>query len=138
MKRDPRLHGLSSDHHHALVFARRTVDASATWDLDRGIAFAARFAAEIEPHFVIEETTLLPPLANTEGAELADRTRHEHAELRDQVARAARGDGDAAADFAALLTAHVRFEERELFPACERLLSAPELDAVARLAPKPR
>jgi hypothetical protein len=111
MKRDPRLQRLSREHHHALVLARRAVRG----ELSLEQAHRA-FAEELAPHFAIEEQHLLPALANTGETALADRTRREHDEMR---AALARGD---LAELGRLLTAHVRFEERELFPACERLI----------------
>ncbi len=135
MKRDPRLHGLTSDHHHALRLA---------WDVTHGThdaRMAARvvevFTAELAPHFDAEERLLLPGLKARGGQVLADRTLEEHAVLRGLVARLAQ-EPSCLGEFAARLTAHVRFEEGELFPACERLLTGDELAEVARQAPKQR
>ena len=138
MKRDPRLHGLSSEHHHALVLARRVGEQAAAWSRERGAELAARFGAELEPHFGVEEDLLLPALRAAGEDALASRTADEHARLRDAVARAAEGDAEAARAFAALLTEHVRFEERELFAACETKVPGPVLDAVRARAPGPR
>jgi hypothetical protein len=52
------------------------------------------------------------------------------------VASARGGDVAAAHALGAALTSHVRFEERELFPACEVELGDALLDEVARRAPK--
>lgn len=49
---------------------------------------------------------------------------------------AAQGDLSRLVAFANRLTAHVRFEEGELFPTCERCLPADVLDEVHRVAPK--
>lgn len=119
MKRDARLMGLSSEHHHALVLARRATRNQLT------LAEAQRrFDEELAPHFAVEEELLLPALRNAGAVELADRTRAEHAEIRAALARAD------LAELGRLLTEHVRFEERELFPACETLLAPSVLDAV--------
>lgn len=136
MKRDPRLHGLSSDHHHALVLARALGDARETWNSDAGAALGERFDAEIAPHFAVEEELLLPALREVGAAELVDRTLTDHGVLRAQIARARAGHGPSARAFGERLSEHVRFEERELFPACEARLSSEVLDAVLRRAPK--
>ncbi len=138
MKRDPRLHGLSSEHHHALVLARRVGEQCGAWSRERGAELAARFEAELEPHFLVEEELLLPALRAAGEDLLAARTADDHARLRDAAKRAADGDAEAARSFAATLAEHVRFEERELFPACEASAPGDVLDAVSRRPPGPR
>jgi hypothetical protein len=137
VKRHPHLRLLSDDHHAALVLARRTRRAAgrgagrgelaAMWqDVGR------RFALELEPHFRVEEERLLPALeAAGEGA-LVERTRADHARLRALVR--AEAAPEVAAEFAALLHRHVRFEERELFGRAEEVLAPSILEAVARAA----
>lgn len=137
MKRDHRLRGLSSEHHHALVLARWVSRRAPEWSAGAGEALGKRFAAELAPHFAVEEDVLLPALLAAGAGELVDRTLADHAALRGQCQRAADGDGESAAAFASRLTAHVRFEERELFPACERLLPAEVLERVGERAPPP-
>jgi hemerythrin-like domain-containing protein len=134
MRRDPRLRRLSSEHHQALVLARSLTDHGPGWTVADGAALARRFAAELEPHFRAEEELVLPAIRAAEP-ELADRTEADHAFLRAAVAAAARGDGDAARALGERLVDHVRFEERILFPAAERLLTADQLDEVARRYP---
>jgi hypothetical protein len=119
VKRDPRLRELSVDHHHALVIARRAPARDAAW-------LREVFEAQLAPHFAVEEELLLPALARAGGADLVARTLEDHQALRALVAA---GDGAA---FAERLVAHVRFEERELFPACEARLAAEILEEVAR------
>lgn len=131
MKRDPRLRGLSSEHHHALVLARTLttlVDAGRSDEAAR--LLADRFERELEPHFRVEEALLLPALRAVGEVALVERTEADHAFLRAgaQAAKAGRGDGLVA--FAERLTDHVRFEERELFPCCEARLPGAVLDAV--------
>lgn len=130
MKRDPRLHGLSSEHHQGLVLARRLAQGR----LDAG-ELRRRFDAELEPHFRVEEDVLLPALETSGEAALVARTRRDHAELRALVEKAGGGDAAALARFAALLNEHIRFEERELFPAAEARVPGAILDRVQALAP---
>ncbi len=135
MIRDPRLRGLSSEHHAALVLARR-VGRTLEWTEDEGASLFRRFERELAPHFRVEEDLLLPALREAGAAHLADRIAGDHAHLRTAVAAARAGDGAAARAFGERLEAHVRFEERELFPMCEELLADAVLDEVARRAPK--
>ncbi len=138
MKRDPRLQGLSSEHHNALVLARRMERAHLEGRVDAALVAALRatFEAEIAPHFAIEEDVVLPALLRAGETAVIERTAREHAEIRDLLARAGSGDLSAVGALGAALAEHVRFEERELFPACERCMQPGELDEVARRAPK--
>jgi hemerythrin-like domain-containing protein len=140
MRRDPRLHGLSSDHHHALALAREVRLALASGAADDRLAreVAARFDAELEPHFRVEEQVLLPALRAAGEAALVERTLEDHAFLRERAAYAAEGWADRLGSLADRLVRHVRFEEGELFPRCETALDDAVLDEVARLAPKGR
>lgn len=133
MKRDPRLHRLSSEHHHALVLARSLESREGPWSASDGAALAERFATELEPHFRVEEELLLPPLAFTSARALAERTRADHEALRAALEAARAGDAEAARALGALLREHVRMEERELFPACEALLDDDVLERVERV-----
>jgi hypothetical protein len=137
VKRHVALVRLSREHHAALVLAKRAQRLAG----EAGIAattFAAgieaRFAAELEPHFRVEETRLLPAMISGGAIELVERTSAEHAELRDLARRLGAGDIALVARFAELLAAHVRFEEGELFPAAETMLDA---ETLARCADHP-
>lgn len=136
MKRDPRLHGLSSDHHHALVLARRLLRATAQQRRDpvRIEQVRERLERELAPHFAVEEELLLPALRAAGETEAVERTLAEHRTLRSALCEP--GETDRLARFAELLTEHVRFEERELFPLCEAHVPARLLDEVGRRAPK--
>jgi hemerythrin-like domain-containing protein len=138
MKRDRRLQGLSSEHHHALVLARRVGALAASGRANAGDAIdvALRFERELEPHFQIEEELLLPALEAAGNSDLVARTLADHSFLRDRAAEARTGRCEGLSAFAERLTSHVRFEERELFPRAEETLDDAVLDAVARRAPK--
>jgi hemerythrin-like domain-containing protein len=88
-------------------------------------ACAEVFAAELEPHFMIEESSLLPAMAQAGEEALVARTLREHAELRALLGRVLDPDADATTllSFADLLSAHVRFEERELFEVAQQRLA---------------
>jgi iron-sulfur cluster repair protein YtfE (RIC family) len=124
MRRHPKLQPLSDDHHRALVLARKVKRAKDSlpkvWAEVR-----TKFAAELEPHFQAEEAWLFPMLDGGGEATRAERARADHARLR-ELAGVTAPDAAAAAEFAALLESHVRFEERELFPRIEIGLAAYE------------
>ena len=138
MRRDPRLRGLSSEHHQTLVLARwleRHVGAG-EWTEAHGLELGKQFDDEIEPHFRVEEEVLLPALVAASQPVLAERTRLEHESMRRHATEARRGSVDAAAQLAHELHAHVRFEERELFFICQHLLDERVLEEVHRRSPK--
>lgn len=139
MKRDPRLRPLSEDHHHALVVARRVERAGADRRVDAALVneIAAWFARDLEAHFAIEEQHLLPALRAAGRDDLATRLASEHGAMRGHLDAALAGDAARLASFGAALREHVRFEERELFPACEADLPAGVLDEVARCTRPP-
>jgi hemerythrin-like domain-containing protein len=93
-------------------------------------AIAEAFAADIGPHFEVEEQHLLPPLEAAGEEQLALRTWSDHRRLRALLGRAG-DDRDRLQQFGQLLREHVRFEENELFPAAEKALGSIELAAIA-------
>lgn len=120
MKRSPALIHFSREHHPALVLAKRIQRAadSEFAALQPSIAFLAA----LEKHFVEEETQFAPTLPAL--PQLAERFRDDHTALRALMHRLHKGELAALAEFAQRLEAHVRFEERELFPALELLASS--------------
>ena len=137
MNRHPSLAPLSRDHHHALVLARKARRFLSGGAEDAATFIAAlrdHFDAELAPHFAIEERELVPrSVAHGEPlAALAARVVADHDALRAMVTSFAPASlpsrGEA---FGALLEAHVRFEEREWFPALVEHLGS---DALTRLA----
>jgi len=114
VKRDVRLHGLTSDHHHALVLARRIREAAAGGSLDAALPDDARrrYDEELAPHFAIEEEEeLLPALGDGGRQDLVDRTLREHEALRGHLRDAQAGDTVALAQFGTLTRRTFRFEE---------------------------
>lgn len=132
MKRHQALIGLSHDHHHALVQARRLRRAAEAGDDPAAAvaAFVEFFRANTVPHFREEEESLFPFVAGSDEARsLLVETLLDHQRLRLlvwQLEEQADPRG-AMREVGELLEAHVRREERELFPLMERL-AAHELD----------
>jgi hypothetical protein len=114
MKRHPKLIQLSREHHTALRLGRHLVAGGAADEL------RAEHAA-LMAHFDEEERDLAPLLQKHGQLALAERLYAEHAQLRTLFAAVSHGTGEAEAGQA--LIAHVRFEERELFPAIETLFA---------------
>ena len=122
MKRNRALIPLSHDHHHALVAARRLRRAVEEDAAAEAAAFSHFFAAESIRHFREEEERLFPLVADSEEARpLVVRALLEHQRLHALAGRLASGESAPLRELGELLEAHVRFEERELFPLIERL-----------------
>lgn len=137
-KRHSALIPLSHDHHHSLAQARRLKEISAGSD-PAGLRrtaddFVNFYLGRALHHFREEEELFFPPLVDDEtvgpliARALADHLRL-HAQVR--VLRRQLSDGDIVpgllGEIAALLEAHVRFEEQELFPLIEAGISESEL-----------
>ncbi|MBX3671186.1 MAG: hemerythrin domain-containing protein [Rhodocyclaceae bacterium] len=138
MRRAERLIDLSREHHGALSLARRLRRVADTPASVEALAKTVTQAwAGLGGHFAREEMDLLSELERFGELGLGARLRAEHLELR----RLARNPAAWATlvRFGMLLEAHVRFEERELFPALERHWSgAPKpAELIAEAATKP-
>jgi hypothetical protein len=133
MRRSEALRSLSREHHQALTVAQ---ELSRTEDPEQAAAaFREFWRREGAIHFRIEEDVLLPTweLLGTVNAEAAARLAREHLELRAAVLALGEKPPPAAIrELGERLAAHVRFEERELFPLIEADLGARELERLAR------
>ncbi len=142
MSRDDRLIRLSRDHHHSLVLALRiqrelpTADEAAAASLQ---ADAVRFwTAGLQPHIEAENDALLSRIAahGDEGLALAGRLQREHRELDEAMTSVRNGSGStdkrtSLTRFGALLGAHIRWEERELFEWLQSTLTTEDLLAAS-------
>jgi len=132
MKRSEALRSLSRDHHQALVVAQHLRRAD---NPEEAVGQFHQFWKESgRLHFRVEEEVLLPwwALLGTVDGEAAARVAREHLSIR----RAAMSlDAETSLeqihDLGEELEAHVRFEERELFPLLEANLDE---EALTRLA----
>ena len=136
MKRSAALAPLSRDHHQALEAAlrlRRAEDDSVAAAVAR---FGEFWSAAGARHFEIEEELVLPalPADDDAWAEAVATVRREHDLIRAQAAAVLGGQADreSARQLGELLNAHVRFEERTLFPLLENALPSADLDALGR------
>lgn len=118
MKRDHRLVELSREHHTALKLARQLKRASISRrECDTASRMLRALRIDVDFHFEEEEVRLLPVLWRCGRADLAERLCTEHSELRALLCEAE--DGPALELLGKRLEAHVRFEEREMFPGLE-------------------
>lgn len=128
MKRHQALQDLSREHHTALQLALKAKRAAVSGDRTlietTAAACHTAYSAELDPHFVVEETVLLPLLLGAGEGALVEQVEYDHRALRDLCAQLQQPDAATLLRFAECLTAHVRFEERELFGVVERLLEA--------------
>lgn len=134
MKRSAALEPLSHDHYESLQLAARLRRALREGESNLGALQAEALAhghGEMARHFETEEEVLLPVLQAI-SAEMAARLLREHEALRALLAEVEEGRNLAASllAFAETLAAHVRFEEREAFPAIEASAGA---EAMAEL-----
>ena len=132
MKRTPELAPLSRDHHVALEHALRLRRASEEDAAAVVASFLSFLVDHGRAHFAQEEE-LLGPAVPDENADLARRMQAEHREILVRAETLGRcPDVSSARELGELLSRHVRFEERELFPLLERRLSAPRLLELGR------
>jgi hemerythrin-like domain-containing protein len=129
---------LTHDHHHTLAQARRLKDVgSLEREADRrNVAndFVNFYFGRAVRHFHEEEELFFAPLIDvSETRDLVVRAVSEHLRLHALVRTVKRQLSEGEADDALLkeisdlLTEHVRFEEKELFPLVERLVPEEDL-----------
>lgn len=128
IKRSQQLAPLSREHHDALVFLSRIKqglknDADSTIICDYIHWF---WNNNLKDHFEHEEELLLPHLPADD--QLAIQLKNEHQTIRSLVSKEL--NKDQILQFADLLNAHIRFEERELFPHVEKRVSMQVLNEI--------
>ncbi|MEK7253627.1 MAG: hemerythrin domain-containing protein [Bacteroidota bacterium] len=133
LKRHPSLQPLSREHHHGLLLAWKIRTG-----LSEGVA-AERiktysdwfFENHLLPHFEVEERHIFPVLGGGEHP-LVNRALREHRRLKHLFA----ATGELVKHLSQIdeeLTAHIRFEERELFNELQSIASAGQLAEIERL-----
>jgi hemerythrin-like domain-containing protein len=135
VRRHVALEPLSRDHHVALVAAlrlRRATAGDAAVARDAFLEFWRHHGAR---HFRIEEDVLLPAFAEHGDPETPCVVQMlvDHVRIRQQAQRLERTDAPALEELHALgaaLDAHVRLEERQVFPLIEAELPPAAADAL--------
>jgi hemerythrin-like domain-containing protein len=136
MRRSEALAALSREHHHGLFVAQRLRRATAQTAAEAAEAFLSFWSEEGRSHFRAEEEVLLPTFARYASADHDEvvRVLVEHVELRRRGAELARGERsvEQLKELGERLGAHIRNEERVLFPLVEQTLPPAELVEVGR------
>lgn len=133
MKRHPALVPLSHDHHQVLVVAQQLRRATAATVGEVAAAFLAAWQSEEEQHFRVEEELLLPAYAvyGDPADPIVMRMLQDHMLIRRDAERVRKAPSvELLHDLGERLAAHVRLEERELFPLIEETIPEPELRAL--------
>ena len=133
MRRHDALIPLSHDHHHALVQVRRLKSAAEEGDgsrMETAWAFLDFFREDTLDHFREEEEKVFP--LGVDAPDLRadlERVMFEHLQihrlvlaLQDELATGA-PSSDLMVRLATMLEGHIRFEEKVVFPAIERVAS---------------
>lgn len=132
MKRHEALQPFSRDHNVSLAIARaleRVSDEDPVACQREADKIGAYWRDELEDHFA-EEERLLTPLASTESA---SRLASEHREIASGIRSVAeRASADDLHKLGALVEAHVRWEERNLFIEIEQSASADQLERLLK------
>jgi len=136
VKRSAALASLSRDHHQALVVAQHLRRADADTAADARSRFLAYWTEHGHAHFRREEEILLPGYAAYGDAHhpLVLHALGDHVAIRQRagaVAADPSADPEILRDLGERLSAHVRLEERELFPLIEADMPEAELTALA-------
>lgn len=134
MKRAEALQPLSREHLAALLAAKRLREATDLAAAREG--FLEFWREDGRRHFRVEEEVLLPTWARYAEVDEAGvgRMLDEHLAIRREALRLEDGEAtlEEARALGDLLHDHVRFEERQLFPAAEAALDAESLDRLAK------
>lgn len=137
MKRDPALASLSRDHHQALFVAQRLRRATEATATEARAALITYWHDHGRAHFRSEEEVLLPAYAAHADPydPLVSRVLCDHVAIRQRVAALeleSTATVEKLHELGEWLSAHVRLEERQLFPLIERTIPAAELALVVR------
>ncbi|MEO6915590.1 MAG: hemerythrin domain-containing protein [Chitinophagaceae bacterium] len=133
MRRNEHIVKLSREHHFTLLFC---------WKIRRGLQFNVAsdrmikyvhyfWQHHMQPHFAEEETILFSPLKDAEVQKALD----EHEQIANQIRQMNTGEEDCLNQLSILadtVDSHVRYEERELFPHLEKVLTDEQLDDIGK------
>jgi hemerythrin-like domain-containing protein len=135
VKRNVHLQPLSRQHHNGLLAGLLVTKGLKK---DAGNQVLADFIlhvwrTDLQPHFLQEETVLIPALQNTAfNAGLTQQLLNEHRQIRNIIEQLEQGrySREQLGAFASLLEQHIRFEERSYFPEAEKILTEEQLQYI--------
>ncbi len=133
------------EHHLSLVLANKAIKTAESEDKVAIEKLCDEIASEFdqrwEAHFIKEELSIFSIFEDkyriqlmieaSDNAELTERLREQHNQMRTMSAAMCEGRTDQLAEFGSLLRDHTRLEERVLFPLISELFTMEELDQVA-------
>jgi hemerythrin-like domain-containing protein len=131
IKRNEHIIKLSKDHHFTLLFC---------WKIRNGLKFNADpiinyvqyfWQHHMQPHFMEEETILFTPVKDAAVQKALD----EHTEIAAQIKGLYVDDENVTnklSTLADIVDKHVRYEERELFPHLEQVLTNEQLEQIGK------
>jgi hemerythrin-like domain-containing protein len=131
IKRNENLVQLSRDHHATLLFCWKIrTGLKLNIDTERIKTYVQYFwQVHMQPHFVEEETILFAPVKDAAVQKALD----EHADINKQVESIMASpivQPQQLATLADVVDNHVRYEERELFPHLENILTGEQLKEI--------
>lgn len=134
MKRDTNLQPLSRQHHNALMavlLLKKGVQKKAEVQVMQDFILSV-WNDELQPHFEAEEKWLPATTQHPNLTSLHQRMLQEHEVIRSYIHQFSTTltSFEMVQMFYELLEQHVRFEEREYFPALEQYLSVNELQTI--------
>jgi iron-sulfur cluster repair protein YtfE (RIC family) len=131
LKRHPALVPLSHDHHQGLMVAQRLKRGDTAYRSVATIRESMKllWSEELEQHFRQEEEVLfIVPGYPEEVQTMIDRALEDHRRMRELIEQSIDADaGEKGRELGLLLEAHIRFEERELFPMIQEVLGEEKL-----------
>ena len=133
IKRNPHIVKLSKDHHFSLLFC---------WKIRNGLKFEAEpsrikkyiqyfWKHHIQPHFREEETILFAPVKDA-AVQKALREHEDIAKQINEINISEHISPDQLLTLADMVDNHVRYEERELFPHLEEILTEEQLESIGK------
>lgn len=133
IRRNEHIVKLSKDHHLTLLFC---------WKIRHGLKFKIEpmrikkyvqyfWKHHMQPHFQQEETILFAPIKD----EAVQRALREHTQIAEQIKNLNTGVNsvpEQLSSLADMVDNHVRYEERELFPHLEQVLTEDQLNNIGK------
>ncbi|MEZ5561986.1 MAG: hemerythrin domain-containing protein [Gammaproteobacteria bacterium] len=138
-KRHPALIPVAREHHECLILAQRLMGKTRVSDSDwphdpvqQAATLAGFFERHLRQHFAIEEALVFPAAcgAGSEAGALVLQLLDEHRDMAARIEQMAANPQVVATELAAfgeLLNAHIRLEDRQLFPLMEAGMPADAL-----------
>ncbi|HEX5024559.1 MAG TPA: hemerythrin domain-containing protein [Agriterribacter sp.] len=133
IQRNEHIVSLSKDHHATLLFCWKIrTGLKHEVDVDRMLKYVQYFWQQHQQlHFLEEETILFAPLVDDKVQRALD----EHIQIQEKI-QALRTAEDVVklqlTSLAEFVYAHVRYEERELFPNLEQVLTNEQLENIGK------